>query len=103
MKENLFTPKIIDIVVPMEQDGDGYQSFSDVFIVTDFQPQNLSNIFDMVRSDSFTVEHAMTIMYNLLCGLKYLHSAKVCHGHICPENILITSNCNVLLSDFKYA
>ena len=103
MKENIFTQKILDIVVPMEQDDNGDQSFHDIFIVTDHQPQTLSNIFSLVKPGSFTLDHALTIIYNLICGINFLHSAKVSHGSLQPENVLISSECNVLLSDFSRA
>ena len=40
------------------------------------------------------------ILYNLLCGIKFLHSANIMHRDIKPANILIDSNCRVKLCDF---
>ena len=40
------------------------------------------------------------IIYNLLCGIKYMHSAKVIHRDIKPANILINEDCTIKICDF---
>ena len=44
--------------------------------------------------------HIQTIIYNLLCGIKYMHSAKVIHRDIKPANILINEDCSVKICDY---
>jgi serine/threonine protein kinase len=39
-------------------------------------------------------------MYNLLCGVKYLHSASIIHRDLKPANILIDEDCQVQIADF---
>lgn len=41
--------------------------------------------------------------YQLLKGLKYLHSANIVHRDIKPSNILATENCEICLCDFGLA
>lgn len=36
-----------------------------------------------------TEPHIKTILYNLLCGIKWIHSAGVVHRDIKPANVLI--------------
>ena len=57
----------------------------------------------MVKGDSFTLEHALTICYNILCAVNFIHSANIWHRDLHPENLLITQNCNVLIGDFGNA
>jgi len=40
------------------------------------------------------------VVYNLLCALKYLHSAKVIHRDLKPANVLINEDCTVQICDF---
>lgn len=90
MNDNVFTPKLVDIIVPMEQDEDGQTTFTDMFFIMDYHSKNLSNIFEIVKADSFTMDHVLTIIYNLLCSINYLHSTDVWHRDIKPQNILLT-------------
>ena len=46
------------------------------------------------------IDHVKAIMYNLLSSLVYLHSANIIHRDIKPQNILVDSNCQVMLCDF---
>lgn len=47
--------------------------------------------------------HIKTIFYNLLCGLKFIHSANVVHRDIKPANLLIMQDCTVKICDFGLA
>ena len=49
---------------------------------------------------SFTEEHLITILYNMLCSVNFLHSANVIHRDLKPANILIDKDCQTLLCDF---
>lgn len=50
--------------------------------------------------EDFTMDHALLILYNTLCALKFLHSANVLHRDLKPANILIDENCNIKVCDF---
>ena len=47
--------------------------------------------------------HIQTIMYNILCAIKYLHESNVIHRDIKPANILVNEDCTVKLCDFGLA
>lgn len=58
----------------------------------------------LVKSSIFLTElHIKTLIYNLMCGLLYLHSAHVLHRDIKPANILINEDCTVKICDFGLA
>eukprot|EP00356_Strombidium_inclinatum_P005112 CAMPEP_0170503986 /NCGR_PEP_ID=MMETSP0208-20121228/46533_1 /TAXON_ID=197538 /ORGANISM="Strombidium inclinatum, Strain S3" /LENGTH=93 /DNA_ID=CAMNT_0010783963 /DNA_START=160 /DNA_END=441 /DNA_ORIENTATION=+ len=48
-------------------------------------------------------KHVVKIYYQLLCGLKLLHSAGIVHRDIKPSNILLDEQFNVLITDFGLA
>lgn len=47
--------------------------------------------------------HIATLTYNILTGLKFLHSAEVLHRDLKPANILINEDCSVKVADFGLA
>mmetsp|Transcript_45869 Transcript_45869/g.143911 ORF Transcript_45869/g.143911 Transcript_45869/m.143911 type:complete len:411 (-) Transcript_45869:40-1272(-) len=78
-----------------------YEDFTAVFIVTDFYPADLSQI---IRSpQQLTDVHVQTFMYQLLRGLKYIHSANVLHRDLKPNNILVNRDCDLAICDFGLA
>jgi len=48
-------------------------------------------------------DHVVTILYNLLCALNYMHSAGIVHRDLKPANLLIDSNCYVKICDLGLA
>lgn len=44
--------------------------------------------------------HIDTLFYNMLVGLKYLHSAGIYHRDLKPANCLVNQNCSVKICDF---
>jgi serine/threonine protein kinase len=50
-----------------------------------------------------TDEHFAFFMYQLLCALKYIHSAGVIHRDLKPSNVLLNANCDLKLCDFGLA
>lgn len=47
--------------------------------------------------------HNRYIMYQIVKGIKYLHSASVLHRDLKPSNILLNSDCQVKICDFGLA
>ena len=47
----------------------------------------------IVSSQPLTTDHIKVFLYQILRGLKYLHSAKILHRDIKPGNLLVNSNC----------
>ena len=59
----------------------------------------------LIKSDelSFSEDHVITIMYNVLCALNMVHTSNIMHRDIKPANILIDEYCHVRLCDFGLA
>lgn len=44
--------------------------------------------------------HIITLLFNTLCGLKYVHSAGIYHRDLKPANCLVNRDCAVKICDF---
>jgi len=63
-----------------------------------------SNLHNIIRSEqTLTKEHIEYILFQILHGIHYVHSAKVIHRDLKPANILINSNCTIKICDFGLA
>lgn len=100
MKENIFTTKLIDIIVPRSKQSD---KFSELFLVMNSEQQDLKKIFTEMRPPAFSEDHIVTILYNLLCSINFLHSANIMHRDLKPANILINGDCGIKICDFGLA
>nr|ASV46332.1 mitogen-activated protein kinase 3 [Lilium regale] len=77
------------------------QSFNDVYIATELMDTDLHHI---IRSNQdLSEEHCQYFLYQILRGLKYIHSAKVIHRDLKPSNLLLNANCDLKICDFGLA
>jgi mitogen-activated protein kinase 1/3 len=85
--------------------GGDADTFETIFLVMDFTSHDLKRVFSSKTSPgfSFTEKHVTTILYNLLCSLKYIHTANILHRDLKPANILIDGQCGVKICDFGLA
>lgn len=44
--------------------------------------------------------HILTLMYNMLCGLKFMHQFNIMHRDLKPANILVGLDCSIKFCDF---
>ncbi|CAA0812141.1 Mitogen-activated protein kinase 4 [Striga hermonthica] len=92
--ENVIAIK--DIVRPPKR-----EAFIDVYIVYEMMDTDLHQI---IRSDqALTDDHCQYFIYQLLRGLKYIHSAKVLHRDLKPSNLFLNANCDLKIGDFGLA
>jgi len=90
---------LIDVIPPDESEIDIYE---DVYLVMEKMDTTLAKV---IKSEQkLTNRHYQFFIYQLLRGLKYIHSAGVIHRDLKPENILINGrDCNLKITDFGLA
>ncbi|CAA0811946.1 Mitogen-activated protein kinase 13 [Striga hermonthica] len=88
--------KIKDIIRPPDR-----ADFSDVYIAYELMDTDLHQI--ICSSQELTEDHCQYFLYQLLRGLKYIHSACVLHRDLKPSNLLLNANCDLKICDFGLA
>lgn len=72
-----------------------------LFLVLEYHESDLKKVFTNVSEGTkISEDHIVSIMYNTLCSVNFMHSANIVHRDIKPANILINQNCAVKICDF---
>ncbi len=62
------------------------------------------DMHQIIRSQQpLTDAHYQSFIYQILCGLKYIHSADVLHRDLKPGNLLVNADCELKICDFGLA
>lgn len=80
---------------------ESYETYDDLYIVTELMNTDLHQI--IASTQELTDEHAQYFIYQLLRGLRYIHSAHVIHRDLKPSNLLLNANCDLKICDFGLA
>lgn len=71
------------------------------YLVTQLMDTDLDQI---IRSDqALSDAHINFICFQVLLGLRYLHSCGICHRDLKPANILVNEDCSVRIADLGMA
>lgn len=91
--ENILT--VSDVVLPSQFD------VGEVYIISELMQSDLHKI--IVSSQLLTSDHVKLFTYQILRGLKYLHSANILHRDLKPGNLLVNGDCLLKICDFGLA
>uniref|UniRef100_A0A914HWP2 Mitogen-activated protein kinase n=1 Tax=Globodera rostochiensis TaxID=31243 RepID=A0A914HWP2_GLORO len=87
-------------VLDMFTVGDGAQG-KDVYLVMDLMETDLHQIIHSTQK--LSEQHNQYFLYQILCGLKYIHSIGIVHRDLKPSNLLVNGDCLLKIADFGLA
>ena len=87
---------LIEMLAPSDPD-----KFTTVYMVLEYAETDMKKL--LKSSLNLEMLHIVTMVYNLLCALKYLHESKVIHRDLKPANVLVNEDCSIKLCDFGLA
>lgn len=77
------------------------ESFKEIYVVSELMETDLAQIIK--SNQPLSDDHIQFFLYQILRGLKYIHSAGILHRDLKPRNLLVNSNCDLKICDFGLA
>ncbi|MBN3289247.1 MK01 kinase, partial [Polypterus senegalus] len=62
-----------------------------------------TDLYKLLKAQHLSNDHICYFLYQILRGLKYIHSANVLHRDLKPSNLLINTTCDLKICDFGLA
>ncbi|XP_044315311.1 mitogen-activated protein kinase ERK-A isoform X1 [Drosophila rhopaloa] len=79
---------------------DSIDQMRDVYIV---QCLMETDLYKLLKTQRLSNDHICYFLYQILRGLKYIHSANVLHRDLKPSNLLLNKTCDLKICDFGLA
>lgn len=86
---------LLDVFTPQKT----LEEFQDVYLVMELMDANLCQVIQMELDH----ERISYLLYQMLCGIKHLHSAGIIHRDLKPSNIVVDRRCTLKILDFGLA
>eukprot|EP01137_Pigoraptor_chileana_P007302 Opistho-2@52710 len=77
-----------------------FEECKDVYIVQELMETDL---YKLLKTQALSNDHTCYFVYQILRGMKYIHSANVLHRDLKPSNLLLNTNCDLKICDFGLA
>ena len=61
-----------------------------------------TDLYKLLKSQKLSNDHVCYFLYQILRGLKYIHSANVLHRDLKPSNLLINTTCDLKVSVYTH-
>uniref|UniRef100_A0A8C9VRL9 mitogen-activated protein kinase n=1 Tax=Scleropages formosus TaxID=113540 RepID=A0A8C9VRL9_SCLFO len=74
------------------------EDFQDFYLVMPYMYTDLSKVRGLLSEDRLQF-----LVYQILCGLKYIHSAGIIHRDLKPGNLAVNQDCELKILDFGLA
>ncbi|KAJ3305960.1 Mitogen-activated protein kinase [Kappamyces sp. JEL0829] len=81
--------------------NDPSPNFTELYIVEGLMEADLNQI--LKSGQQLTTQHFQYFLYQILRGLKWMHSANILHRDLKPGNLLVNSDCELRICDFGLA
>ena len=59
-------------------------------------------MYKLLKTQKLSNDHICYFLYQILRGLKYIHSANVLHRDLKPSNLLLNTTCDLKVSHSVY-
>ncbi|ODQ77200.1 hypothetical protein BABINDRAFT_42140 [Babjeviella inositovora NRRL Y-12698] len=93
--------KNITCLYDLDITPDAEGNFNEAYLYEELMECDMHQI---IRSgQTLTDSHYQSFIYQILCGLKYIHSADVLHRDLKPGNLLVNADCELKICDFGLA
>lgn len=80
------------------------ERLKDIFIVQEYLELDFRKMLVSVSKGTVIEEaHILTLLYNSLCALNFVHTANILHRDLKPSNMLVDNQCQIKICDFGLA
>ena len=59
-----------------------------------------TDLYKLLKTQKLSNDHICYFLYQILRGLKYIHSANVLHRDLKPSNLLLNTSCDLKVSEY---